>query len=61
MVVIVSEETGAISVAIDGMLKRKMDADTAAKLLRVELLPDTEKKSIRTKVKDRLRVNKNGE
>ena len=61
VVVIVSEETGAISVAIDGMLKRKMDADTAAKLLRVELLPDTEKKSIRTKVKDRLRVNKNGE
>ena len=61
VVVIVSEETGASSVAIDGMLKRKMDADTAAKLLRVELLPDTEKKSIRTKVKDRLRVNKNGE
>ncbi|MBQ8974684.1 MAG: diadenylate cyclase CdaA [Oscillospiraceae bacterium] len=61
VVVIVSEETGAISIAIDGMLKRKIDADTAAKLLKLELLPETDKKSIRDRVKKKLRVNTDGE
>ena len=40
VVVIVSEETGSISVAIDGMLKRHLSADTFEKILRAELMPD---------------------
>ena len=40
VVVIVSEETGAISVAIEGMLKRHLSADTLDKLLRSELIED---------------------
>lgn len=43
VVVIVSEETGAISIAVDGMLKRHLSTETAETLLRRELLPaDTE-------------------
>lgn len=43
VVVIVSEETGAISIAVDGMLKRHLSTETAEALLRQELLPaDTE-------------------
>ena len=38
VVVIVSEETGAISVAIDGMLKRHLTATTFERLLRSELI-----------------------
>ena len=38
VVVIVSEETGAISVAIDGMLKRHLTAATFERLLRSELI-----------------------
>ena len=37
MVVIVSEETGTISVAVDGMLKRHLAPQTLEKLLRSEL------------------------
>ena len=40
VVVIVSEETGSISVAVDGMLKRHLTADTCEKLLRNELIPE---------------------
>lgn len=39
VVVIVSEETGGISVAVDGLLKRHLAADTFEALLRRELLP----------------------
>ncbi len=39
VVVIVSEETGAISVAIGGMLKRHLKPETLSKLLRNELMP----------------------
>lgn len=42
VVVIVSEETGAISVAMDGMLKRHLTPEMLEKILRTELLPDTE-------------------
>ena len=42
VVVIVSEETGAISVAIGGMLKRHLAPETLEKLLRNELLPKTD-------------------
>ena len=39
-VVIVSEETGAISVAVDGMLKRHLNSTTFDKLLHSELVKD---------------------
>lgn len=39
VVVIVSEETGSVSVAIGGMLKRHLKSDTLAALLRNELIP----------------------
>ena len=39
VVVIVSEETGAISIAVDGMLKRHLSAETVETLLRKELMP----------------------
>ena len=39
VVVIVSEETGSISVAIGGMLKRHLKSETLANILRNELLP----------------------
>lgn len=38
---IVSEETGAISVAVGGMLKRHLTAETLERLLRNELLTET--------------------
>jgi len=38
VVIIVSEQTGAISVAVDGMLKRSLDNETFEKLLRSEIL-----------------------
>lgn len=45
VVVIVSEETGAISVAIGGMLKRHLSAQTLEKLLTNELIAEPEQKS----------------
>ena len=42
VVVIVSEETGSISVAIGGMLKRHLKPETLGKLLRNELMPPEE-------------------
>lgn len=45
VVVVVSEETGTISVAVGGMLKRYLAPETLEKLLRNELAPDTEDKS----------------
>ena len=42
VVVIVSEETGTISVAIDGMLKRHMASQTLERLLRNELIAKEE-------------------
>ena len=47
VVVIVSEETGAISVAIDGMLKRHLNAATLERLLRKELIIEEEDKNQR--------------
>ena len=44
VVVVVSEETGAISVAMGGMLKRHLAPQTLEKLLRNELCPDDETK-----------------
>ena len=42
VIVVVSEETGAISVAIGGMLKRYLAPETLEKLLRNELCPEQE-------------------
>ncbi len=42
VVVIVSEETGSISVAMDGMLKRHLTPEMLEKILRAELMPDEE-------------------
>ena len=39
VVAIVSEETGSISVAVDGMLKRHLAPETLERLLRKELMP----------------------
>jgi diadenylate cyclase len=44
VVVIVSEETGAISVAVGGMLKRHLAPQTLERLLRNELCHDDDKK-----------------
>ena len=44
VVVVVSEETGAISVAVGGMLKRHLAPQTLERLLRQELCPDDELK-----------------
>ena len=41
VVVVVSEETGSISIALDGMLKRHLPADTLEKLLRQNLMPQS--------------------
>ena len=45
VVAIVSEETGSISVAINGMLKRHLSAETLERLLRNELLVEEENES----------------
>ena len=59
VVVIVSEETGAISLAIDGMLKRHLSVETLETLLRQELLPgDSDQK--RQNLWDRIRSKVNG-
>lgn len=49
VVVVVSEETGGISVAIGGMLKRHLNPDTLERILRNELLPPDEKEGEKTK------------
>ena len=43
VVVIVSEETGSISAAVDGMLKRHLAPETLERLLRKELMQDEQK------------------
>ena len=45
VVVIVSEETGSISAAVGGMLKRHLAPETLERLLRNELLNDKQEKS----------------
>lgn len=45
VVVIVSEETGSISVAIGGMLKRHLMPETLSKLLKNELMPAPEQET----------------
>ena len=49
VVVIVSEETGSISVALGGMLKRHLMPETLEQLLRNELLPQPEEETEKPK------------
>jgi diadenylate cyclase len=42
LVIIVSEETGSISVAVGGMLKRHLSTETLSILLKNELIPKEE-------------------
>lgn len=62
VVVIVSEETGSISVAIGGMLKRHLKAETLENLLRNELIPQEEDEADKQKFNliSLLRPKKNG-
>lgn len=55
VVVIVSEETGAISMAIDGMLKRHLNAAALTELLHRELVVDEEKPGWKDQMKQFLR------
>ena len=57
VVIIVSEETGTISVAVGGMLKRHLAPQTLEKLLHNELCPDQsglEEKNLAHRLKQRL-------
>jgi len=49
VVVLVSEQTGTISVAVDGMLKRNLDSDTLSKLLINEVLIHDDNKGLKRK------------
>ena len=51
VVAIVSEETGSISVAVGGMLKRHLAPETLERLLRNELLPERENEEAASKFK----------
>lgn len=59
VVVIVSEETGAISVAVDGMLKRHLSKETVETLLRKELVPAGEEANKKRSILDIFKVKKN--
>lgn len=64
VVVIVSEETGAISVAIDGMLKRHLTPATFGKILHSELVREDNTQSKKTPIyhiKKFFQVNNNEE
>ena len=52
VVIIVSEETGAISMAIDGMLKRHLNDISLTQLLRAELIEDPDEKNGRKWLQD---------
>ena len=60
VVVVVSEETGAISVAVGGMLKRHLAPQTLDRLLRNELCPEEENQneSLAVKLHQKLQRSK---
>ena len=58
VVVVVSEETGAISVAVDGMLKRHLAPQTLEKLLRNELVKEVKEEEQNLVVKLRQMLQK---
>ena len=62
VIIVVSEETGAISVAMDGMLKRHLSGEALDKLLRGELIREedsTEKHSFKDNIRNFFKVNAN--
>jgi len=59
VVVIVSEETGTISVASGGMLKRHLAPETLEKLLRSELIGNEDDDKDKFNLKKRFKVKKN--
>ena len=63
VVVVVSEETGAISVAIDGMLKRHLAPQTLERLLRNELCSEVaeEEKNLMVMLRQKLKNKQKGE
>jgi len=61
VVVIVSEETGVISVAVGGMLKRHLAPRTLEKLLRSELCPEEEPQDEKLMYKLRQKLQKKEE
>ena len=63
VVVIVSEETGSISVAIGGMLKRHLMPETPRQLLRNELMPQPEEEpdKPRLSLRELLHAHRKGE
>ena len=60
--VIVSEETGAISVAVGGMLKRHLAAQTLERLLRNELCPEDtqQEETLVVKLRQKLKMKEKG-
>lgn len=52
LVIIVSEETGAISVAMEGMLKRGLTVETLRKLLEKEFIADDKKGNVIDRIKN---------
>ena len=58
VVVVVSEETGAISVAVSGMLKRHLAPRTLERLLRNELCPEDEQTEEKLVVKLKQKLHK---
>lgn len=59
VVVIVSEETGTISVAVDGMLKRHLAPQMLEKLLRAELMPEeTKQDGLMVRLRQKLQKGK---
>lgn len=59
VVVIVSEETGTISVAVGGMLKRHLAPQTLERLLRNELVPaEPEQKPLLARLREQLTMRK---
>ena len=54
VVIIVSEETGDISLAVEGLLKRHLNGGTLDKLLRTELIRQEEESSTRVKLQKKI-------
>ncbi len=61
MVIIVSEESGAISVAVEGMLKRHLNSNTLEKLLHSELIQAEENQSAPVRLLRKLKKLVRGE
>ena len=62
VIIVVSEETGAISAAMDGMLKRHLNGEALDKLLRSELIREedsTEKHGLIVNIRNFFKVNAN--